>query len=555
MANDSPRNFKFDQFAPDREDWEYYIQRFELETAIQGLDTAETSTHKRNILLTKVGPDPFKILVDYFKPDSVTTKTYTDIVNVLNNYYGKKTFVLSERVTFALRWRGDDETVTKFVTALRGLAGTCEFGDGLNERLRDQLVIGINNAAWQQEIIREHPTNTATLTDVESTAFKLEQASIHTKRLTSLSLVQIESQHTNRVNSSNKKYGAQVKPKTLTANTSSKTNQTRTLDANKNCLSCGAGIHKNRNDCPAQGKNCLACNKLNHFAAVCIVSGRAQVINDRRPNTRHVRENEPDISENENHSLSSTDTAHICNVYSTNKVMLTTLINNQNIDMLYDPGAAHSVVGKRIWNKIGRPSLEKVSNLIAYTDLEIPTLGVAKVKVRAYGIELKLPLYVIGTDDIPLFGLDWCLAFKLPMPPGSRICQLRNSKEVPPVEPNSDVTFIRNSGSLEDAIENIPNNAHCQLNAILQSVDELFSGTMGTIQGHTAKIHIPEGVKPKTFRPRPVPIALQEQVTAEIDRLVREDVLEPVDTMNTAIEWASPIVAVVKSNGSAEISV
>ena len=82
--------------------------------------------------------------------------------------------------------------------------------------------------------------------------------------------------------------------------------------------------------------------------------------------------------------------------------------------MLYGPGAAHSVVGKRIWNKIGRPSLEKVSNLIACTDLEIPTLGVAKVKVRAYGIELKLPLYVIGTDDIPLFGLDWCLAFKLP---------------------------------------------------------------------------------------------------------------------------------------------
>lgn len=66
---------------------------------------------------------------------------------------------------------------------LRALAGHCEFGNTLDERLRDQLVIGINNMSWQQELIKTHPKNSAKLADVLSTARNLEQAEIQTTRI------------------------------------------------------------------------------------------------------------------------------------------------------------------------------------------------------------------------------------------------------------------------------------------------------------------------------------------------------------------------------------
>ncbi|GJQ70586.1 hypothetical protein Trydic_g22984 [Trypoxylus dichotomus] len=62
-------------------------------------------------------------------------------------------------------------------------AGNCEFGENLNERLRDQLVIGINNSAWQQELIRVHPSNAATLEEIEASVIILEQPTLQSKHL------------------------------------------------------------------------------------------------------------------------------------------------------------------------------------------------------------------------------------------------------------------------------------------------------------------------------------------------------------------------------------
>lgn len=103
--------------------------------------------------MSRIGADSFKLIVDHFKPDDVTTKEFDEIVSILNTYYGKKVYVLSERVSFTLRYRREDETVAKFLMTLREIASNCEFGNNLHERLRDQLVVGINNSQWQQELI------------------------------------------------------------------------------------------------------------------------------------------------------------------------------------------------------------------------------------------------------------------------------------------------------------------------------------------------------------------------------------------------------------------
>ncbi|XP_062518318.1 uncharacterized protein K02A2.6-like [Corticium candelabrum] len=75
---------------------------------------------------------------------------------------------------------------------------------------------------------------------------------------------------------------------------------------------------------------------------------------------------------------------------------------------------------------------------------------------------------------------------------------------------------------------------------------ELFKEGMGKLQGVQAKITLSANARPAFHKARPVPFALQAKVDTEIDRLVREGVLTPVEQS----EWASPIVVVRKSDGS-----
>lgn len=65
-----------------------------------------------------------------------------------------------------------------------------------------------------------------------------------------------------------------------------------------------------------------------------------------------------------------------------------TKINGMEIDMLYDPVAAQSVCGKKLWKQIGRSLLNK--NFVAYADIEMRTLGISKVKVEAVNCRPKI---------------------------------------------------------------------------------------------------------------------------------------------------------------------
>ncbi|XP_031348472.1 uncharacterized protein K02A2.6-like [Photinus pyralis] len=214
------------------------------------------------------------------------------------------------------------------------------------------------------------------------------------------------------------------------------------------------------------------------------------------------------------------------------KVLLPVYINKEKIEMLYDSGSVHAVVGKTTWKQIGEPQLFRTSDLIAYGEKPIKTLGKSLVTVKAFNNKLNLPLYVTEQDDVPLFGLDWCLAFKLPLPPGAKICHLKQMSV---------------SNNIEEG----------ETNSIIDQLQKefplLFEDRLGAIKGHQARIHIKSDVIPKAFRPRNIPLALQDQVAAELNRLVVEGVLEPVDTTVTPISWASSIVVALKSNGKLRI--
>ena len=74
----------------------------------------------------------------------------------------------------------------------------------------------------------------------------------------------------------------------------------------------------------------------------------------------------------------------------------------------------------------------------------------------------------------------------------------------------------------------------------------LFKKELGKIAGTTAKLYLKPGARPKFWRARSVPFALRGKVEQEIERQVAEGILEPIQFS----EWATPVVPVVKKDGS-----
>ena len=60
---------------------------------------------------------------------------------------------------------------------------------------------------------------------------------------------------------------------------------------------------------------------------------------------------------------------------------------------------------------------------------------------------------------------------------------------------------------------------------------------------------VKEGVQPKFFKSRPVPFALRDKISAELDRLERTGILKKVECS----DWAAPIVPAMKADGSVRI--
>ena len=77
----------------------------------------------------------------------------------------------------------------------------------------------------------------------------------------------------------------------------------------------------------------------------------------------------------------------------------------------------------------------------------------------------------------------------------------------------------------------------------------LFKPGLGKIDGLSAKLYVKPGAQPKFCRARQVPFAIREKVEHEIDRQVEEGILEPVKFS----EWATPVVPIIKKDGSVRL--
>ncbi len=105
--------------------------------------------------LSVMGPKTFTLLCNLLQPEKPGEKMYDQIVNTLKAHFSPKPLVIAERFWFHRRNQLEGEAVTMFVAVLKKLAEHCEFGDVLNDTLRDRLVCGLRSEGIQKRLLTE----------------------------------------------------------------------------------------------------------------------------------------------------------------------------------------------------------------------------------------------------------------------------------------------------------------------------------------------------------------------------------------------------------------
>ncbi|XP_037503417.1 uncharacterized protein K02A2.6-like [Rhipicephalus sanguineus] len=93
------------------------------------------------------------------------------------------------------------------------------------------------------------------------------------------------------------------------------------------------------------------------------------------------------------------------------------------------------------------------------------------------------------------------------------------------------------------------NGPNTGLDALLGEYADVFARGLGLCKGPLVTFQLQENVAPRFFKARTVPYALRDKMSDALDQLVAQDVLTPVKTA----EWATPVVPVLKKEGSLRI--
>ena len=143
--------FVFGEFDEAKEDWLSYTER--LQQYFLANDVPKEK--QRAVLLSGCGPTTYQLIWNPTAPAEPTAKSCTDLGTLLKEHNNPRPSVIVRRYAFHTRQQNAGGNVAEFVADLRRLSDHCNFGETLQEMLRDRLVCGIWDLALQRRLLAE----------------------------------------------------------------------------------------------------------------------------------------------------------------------------------------------------------------------------------------------------------------------------------------------------------------------------------------------------------------------------------------------------------------
>lgn len=510
------------------ENWAFFSQKFKIYLKASNLDT-ETEDNKGYILLNRIGDRALKIYNNFSWRETDDKTKCQKILKKFGEYFTPTKNVTYERYLFFTRNKKEDESYDSYVTELRQLASSCEFSTLTDSLIRDRLILGITDTAMKERLLREADIDLNKALDVcraaETATGRLQiiegdkrghQHEVHAvqrgnfqrRERNPSAVTAVSGRNVNQPKFQNgRNYERKQKISTFNNNSNSK--------FVKNCLRCGQN-HK-INACPAYGKKCDSCKKLNHFSRVCKQKQFVNNINNEFRDIPELPMDELTIYNLVNDENSTDSNRWFENLYVNNKL---------KVQFRLDTGADISILPYNEFMKLNIPigQLDKPDiNLVSYNGGKIFSLGTVTLNIKrcnAKNNNATVKFNIVRTSKPPLLDGNACEKLNL----------------------------LQRKATKSSSIDLLSRNNGCE--TLIDKYSDVFQG-IGCLPG-TYNIELDESVPPRIHPQRKVPYALHQPLKDKLQQLEKAQIVRKV---NEPTDWVNSLVIVRKSNNDLRLCI
>lgn len=513
--------------------WENFKDSWRLYSVATGCEKLDTKVQIATFLHV-IGEDARDVIktqeIHALKASSVES-----IIGKLDSYFlpAKNTSV--QRHKFNTRKQAEGEDFNSFLGDLRKIANECDFKTLKDSLIADRIVCGIYNSRIKERLLREEKLTLEKAINICKAAEETEkhiqelEEQKNAKEEAEINEIKKNAMETSRNYDANHRprnaFGGkrqtayQYRParnstyeargrerETADTRTVQKHESTSTANADDNaCGRCGH-VHFRKDYCPAKGKVCKICNKVNHFARMCYFNKqKVNVIEQDEQSENFVLESIINKSENIK-EINCMD--WFINVF--------VIDCKKTVKCKLDTGAQINVlpfyICKRLnlLNKI-TPS-EQSLKITNYGGNELQVFGSLKLLCQINDKNYELVFVVLQTNEnaAPIVGI-------------------KTIKEL-------DLLKLQQINAITKE-------------SVLANYKHLFNG-IGKIKNYKCDFKLKENYTPVVTAIRKVALGLQNKLKTELERMEKDKIIEKI---TEPTEFVHPIVIVNKPSGDIRI--
>ncbi|XP_062516385.1 uncharacterized protein K02A2.6-like [Corticium candelabrum] len=420
--------------------------------------------------------------------------------------------VTYERFVLDQRRQNHGEPFDKFLTSVREQAQRCRFGDQESDMIRDRIVCGVHDQGLRKQLLQRKNLSLADCVDL-CRAYEATEKRAKTMSGADTEVHRVQKQYVPK--------SSKVKSKRY------QSKDTVKVSAKTECQYCGLQHAKGRVNCPANGKQCSKCGKLNHYARKC----RSQPSVKSRV---HCAQESVSSDEAEELMTLTLTGQHDVNAVRTAKyrpqIMATMLLEGKSmVQFQVDTGASCNVIRRADVPK--HVKLESTPQVLTlYDRSKVTPVGRCTLRLKnpRNNRNYRAHFVVVDRAAVSILGSRAAQQMQLVTVQYDRIQLLDAPSTHPAVETDKDLMTVEN---------------------VSERYPQVFDGKVGSL-GQPLQLDIDETVTPVQIPVRRVPVAMRQPLKAELDKLERTGVIEKI---SRPTKWMSSMVAVKKANGTIRI--
>ena len=512
--------------------WQRWKTSFDYFIVASGINDAP---RKKALLLHLLGPECQDIFQTLTITQEENQNEFDAAINALNGHFSVQKNVPFERSVFHRAVQDAEENIDQYITRLRKLSLYCEYGDSVEDQIRDQVISSCSSSKLRKRLLTEP---NLTLEKVTQISQAMESAAHHSKQIEESQTLKPEREDLNKVKHYSRKYVPRKPQQSYNSRQQHSHKQQQYQRDHKQspsviiCSRCGAKGHTGPECRRSKGKTCTKCHKQGHFASMCRTQSTSK-----KPQQNPQKSHASNQISNQPQDDSSTDDEndiYVFNLSSKSKhPTQSIMINNNKVNALIDSGSTLNIINETKFNLLQPTPDLKPSKVTIYpyqASKPLTLKGEFSAAVRANNTQVITTFHVVkGHGDTIL---------------GRKTSENLNILRVGPLlHPLNQVQHATETTKFGNS--DIPSSTK----EILDKHSALFKGT-GLLKDYQLKIHLDENIAPVQQPIRRVPFHTKQAISDELERLMKLNIIEKVNGPTT---WLNPVVPVPKPNGTTRL--